>query len=149
MTAPEPSLLAQVRAQVETLADEVRELALLRWELARSELQSDLAAAKRLAIALIGAVAMALCGLPLLVGSLADVLDGTLGIARCGWLALFGLLLLSGAGAAAFFAWRRFRARFTGLRQSLEELREDLVWLQEWTAKARDPAPRDGDPPTA
>ena len=33
--------------------------------------------------------------------------------------------------AAGYCAWRRFRRRFIGLRETLEELREDLVWLQE------------------
>jgi hypothetical protein len=28
-------------------------------------------------------------------------------------------------------AWRRFRRNFIGLRETLEELREDVLWLKE------------------
>ena len=40
--------------------------------------------------------------------------------------------LLVAAALVAWLAWRRFRRRFVGLEETLEELREDLVWLQEW-----------------
>jgi hypothetical protein len=32
-------------------------------------------------------------------------------------------------------AWRSFRRRFTGLRETFEELREDTVWIGEWMKK--------------
>ncbi|MGA2033909.1 MAG: hypothetical protein ABSG68_16805 [Thermoguttaceae bacterium] len=48
------------------------------------------------------------------------------------WLLILGLLLLLGAGSLAGLAWLSFRRKFVGLRQSLEELREDAVWLHEW-----------------
>jgi hypothetical protein len=36
---------------------------------------------------------------------------------------------------AILLAWsarRRYRREFTGLRETLEELREDMEWLREW-----------------
>ena len=59
------------------------------------------------------------------------LLDGCGRIARGGWLLIFagGLLILAVAGG--YLAWRRFRRRFIGLRETLEELREDLLWLRE------------------
>ena len=66
---------------------------------------------------------------------MAEALDGRCGIPRGGWLLIFGagLLLLSGLGS--YLAWRRFRRKFIGLRETLEELREDTTWLHEWSGK--------------
>jgi hypothetical protein len=124
-------LLADLRAELGALGGELREMALLRWELARLELQADLVSAKRLAIAWLAAAVMALTALPLVAVCLAEALDGFGQIARGGWLLIFAgsLLILSLAGG--YFAWRCFRRRFIGLQETLEELREDFVWLRE------------------
>ena len=55
-------------------------------------------------------------------------LDGCAGIPRYGWLLIFagGLLILALSGG--YLAWRRFWRRFTGLRETMEELREDMLW---------------------
>ncbi len=73
---------------------------------------------------------MLLAVLPLAVVSLSDVLDGVGHIARAGWLAIFAGGLLIVALAGGYLAWRRFRRRFTGLQETLEEIREDLLWLR-------------------
>jgi hypothetical protein len=124
-------LLADLRAELAGLGAELREMAAARWELARLELAADLRSARRLAICWLAAGALALAVLPLLAVALADTLDGCGQISRGGWLLRLagGLLVLAGAGG--WLAWRRFRRQFFGLRETLEELREDLVWLQE------------------
>jgi hypothetical protein len=124
-------LLADVRAEFGALGGELREMAVARWELARLELQSDLRSAKQLAIAWLAAAVMVLTSLPLLIVCLADALDGCGQIARGGWLLIFVFGLWAVALGGGFFAWRRFRRRFVGLQETLEELREDLVWLRE------------------
>ena len=43
-----------------------------------------------------------------------------------------GCLMLLGGLLAAWFGWRRFRGEFLGLRESIDECREDLIWLREW-----------------
>ena len=48
-----------------------------------------------------------------------------------GWLLILGLLLFAAGALAGYLAWRRFRHTFTGMEQTMEELREDLVWLAE------------------
>ncbi len=48
-----------------------------------------------------------------------------------GWLLIFGAGLLLSAVASALLAWRRFCRRLVGLQETLEELREDLIWLRE------------------
>jgi hypothetical protein len=131
MKWPQRPLLTDIRAGFGTLGDDLRETAAARWELARLELEADLRLAKRLAIAWSVTAAMALTALPLLAICLAEVLDGQYDISRQGWLLILaGVLLIAGLGGA-WLAWRRFRRRFTGLDETLEELREDLAWLSE------------------
>ena len=43
-----------------------------------------------------------------------------------------GAMLLLLAPLVGWLAWRRFRRRFLGLEQTIEELREDAAWLREW-----------------
>jgi hypothetical protein len=129
-------LLADIRTELGALGGELREMAAQRWELARLELEADCRSAQRLAIAWLAAAIMTLTALPLLAVSAADALDGWGDIARVGWLLIFAGALLVLALAIGVLAWRRFRRRFIGLQETLEELREDLVWLRE--TKVRD-----------
>ena len=39
--------------------------------------------------------------------------------------------LLLAAGVGGYLAWCRFHRNFLGLRETMEELREDMLWLQE------------------
>ena len=132
MATHKQALLAELKAEVGSLGADLRQMAALRWQLARLELEADARAVSRLARVWILSAVMALCALSLLAVCAADVLDGRLGIARWGWLLILGLGLLSGGAAASYRAWRLFRASATGMEQSLAELREDLVWLKEW-----------------
>jgi hypothetical protein len=129
----ERPLLADIRAEVGALGAELREMGAARWELARLEIESDLRSARRLAIAWLAAVVMSLATLPLAASALAEVLGGWLGIPRIGWLLVFAGILLIVAAALGSLAWRRFRRNFIGLRETLEELREDGVWMREKT----------------
>jgi len=131
MSEPRKGPADKVRREIGSLAADMREMASLRWELARLELESAIGSIKRLAIAAVMAGLMVLCALPILVVGLAEGLDGWLGVSRLGWLLIFGLTLLTGGLAGGTLAWRYFRRRFTGFEQSLEELREDLVWFEE------------------
>ena len=116
-------------------AADVRQLLALRWQLARLEFQLSARTLKRLVVAMAAAGVMALVSLPLWLVWLAETLDGRLGISRAGWLVIFALALTVGAAAVALLAWRGFRRRFAGLAETLEECREDLVWLREWLGK--------------
>jgi MFS family permease len=91
---------------------------------------------RRLAVALAVAGVMALTALPLLAAWLAEALDGRLGICRGGWLGIFGLALAAGGLAVALLAWWSFRRHFGAMAETLEECREDLVWLREWLRKS-------------
>ena len=121
--------------RADAAAADVRQLFVLRWQLARVEFQLSARTLRRLAVALAAAGVMALVSLPLWLVLLAEELDGRLGISRAGWLVILALALTVGASAIALLAWRGFRRRFAGLAETLEECREDLVWLQEWLGK--------------
>ena len=124
-------LLSNIRTELGALGGELREMVSQRWELARLELQADLLSVKRLAVAWLAAAVMVLTALPVLAVGLAEALDGRGDIPRGGWLLIFAGGLLTLALGGSYLAWRRFRRRFIGLQETLEELREDLVWLQE------------------
>jgi hypothetical protein len=124
-------LLADVRKELGSLGAELREMASARWELARLEVAADLRSARRLAVAWLVAVVMLLTALPLAVAGLAEALGGCLGVSRVGWLLIFAAALLLLATLGGYLAWRRFRRNFIGLRETLEELQEDAVWLKE------------------
>jgi hypothetical protein len=137
MPDPERPLLGEIDSQVRHLAGELREMSLLRWQLARIEFKAAADHVRRLAIVLVVAVVMVLTSLPLLAVSAAELLDGRWGISRAGWLALMAGVLLAGGALVAIVGWRWFRRHFAGFRETAEELREDLVWLQEWTGKGK------------
>jgi hypothetical protein len=128
-------LLADVRNELGSLGAELREMAAARLELARLEIVSDLLSAKRLAATWIVAAVMVLTALPLVAVWVAEVLSELTGIPRGGWLLGFAGCLFLFAGIGGHLAWRRFRRNFLGLRETLEELREDLLWLKEKSDK--------------
>ena len=129
--SPDRPLLADVRDELGALTAELREMAAARWELARLEIEADVRSTKRLAVAWLVAVVMALTSLPLVAVWLAEVLDEQTNIPRGGWLLIFAAALLLLAGLGGYLAWRRFRRNFLGLRETLEELREDMLWMKE------------------
>jgi len=127
-------LLADLKDEIGSLDTDLREMARLRWELANLELRAAVETVKRLAIMLAAVAITALSALPLLAVAFAQLLDGWLSISFAGWLLIFGFGLLIGSGVFGYLAWRHFCRRFTGMEQTLEEFREDLVWLKQWIA---------------
>ena len=131
MTDQKPPLLDGVRGELGQLGKGLREMARLRWQLAVLEFRAAATQVKRLAIAVGVAAVLGLTSLPVLVVYAAEMLNG-LWLERTGWLLILGLGLLVIAIGGGWLAVWRFRRRFVGLEESLEELREDLVWLEEW-----------------
>ncbi len=119
----------EVKDELGSLTAEAREMLRLRWALAELELRSDARLLGRSAVELGIAVLTTLTALPVLAVYVAEMLDGRL-LSRTGWLLTTGLGLLAGASAAACLVVLHFRRRFLGLEQTLEELREDAVWLK-------------------
>jgi len=120
-TAPVPDQSA--------LWGDLRDMLELRRQLAEAEIRSDVVSTKRFTIVGGAGIVIALTALPLLVGVVTSRIDAacefsfpwtTVGVA--------GLLLLLGS-FVGWSAWRRFRYEFLGLRESRQELQEDLRWL--------------------
>ncbi|HLA85682.1 MAG TPA: phage holin family protein [Thermoguttaceae bacterium] len=130
-------LLERLGKELNALGGDLRESAALRWQLAVLEIRADLRSGRRLAISLTVAAVMGLTALPLLLVAAAHLLDGYYGLSSTGWLVVGGLVLLCTAPVVALLAWRRFRRRFLGLEQTLEELHEDAAWLREWLGRER------------
>ena len=135
MPERERPLLAELRERIGAIVADLAEMLALRWKLARLEFRAAARSVRRLAVAVAVAGVMMLTALPLLVAWLAETLDGRLGICRGGWLGIFGLVLAAGGLAVALVAWWGFRRRFGAMAETLEECREDLVWLREWLGK--------------
>ena len=129
-------LFSGLQAELGSLVSDIREMALLRWELAKLELTADARSIAKLAVVLAIAVLLVLIALPVLVTALGSLLDGLWGISQSGWLLIFGLIFLVTAGVGGFLAWRRFRRDFIALEETLEELHEDMLWLREWQEDA-------------
>ncbi len=125
-------LFAGVQRETARLAGEVRWALGKRWDLARLELLIAGLQIKRLTIWLAAAVLATLSLLPLLVVLAADCLGNITVWSRTVWLSLFVLLLAIVTPTAVWFAWRRFRREFVGIQATLDELREDIRWLEEY-----------------
>lgn len=132
-------LFSGLQEELSSLVSDVREMAVLRWELAKLEFAADARSTIRLVVVLAVAVLMVLVALPVLVVALGILLDGVWGISQSGWLCIFGVALLATASLGGFWAWRLFRRNLVGLEETIEELREDMVWLREWSEGATDP----------
>jgi hypothetical protein len=135
MSQPDRPLLAELREQLRSFLGELRELLELRIRLFRLEATADLKNARRLLIVWIISGVLLLTSLPLFAVALADVLDGVWNLHRWAWLLIFAGIFIAVATSAAYLAWRRFRRHFIGLQETLEELREDRVWIEEWLGK--------------
>lgn len=130
------SLFDGIADQTAGLVGEVRALALARWRLLQLELTAVRDQLRSVATVFALAFCALLVAMPVLIVAAADALDGAMGIPRWGWLLGAGLILCTGALLSAYLAWRRYRREFTGLAESLEECREDLTWLREWSERA-------------
>ncbi len=133
MSSPDWPILGALRAEFGRLSSDVQEMFALRWQLASLELHTALDQFKRLAIALAIAAVLGLTALPLVAVCAAEQLDGSLGLSRQAWLLFLALTLLTLSLLIGTLAWRSFRRRFVGLQETLEELREDWVWVRDWT----------------
>lgn len=125
---------------------EVRSAVRLRWRLAAAELRADAAVLRRAVVLAALALTIAAASLPLLPVAAAELLDGRLGWNRTVW-----LLVLAGAGlvAAVLLAlgtWMRTRRALVALKQTREELAEDLIWLGEWLGRGDDDGNEPSDP---
>lgn len=129
-------LLDELREELAGMSAQWARLANLRWRLAELELRESTQTAKRLAVWSVAAAVILLTALPVLTLAAADWLDTALPLHAVRWAWVLGLGMALAGPVLGWTAWRRFRRGFHGMEQSIEELREDLVWLREWTGSA-------------
>ena len=115
------------------------ELLTLRRQLAELEVRNDLYQIKRLAIFSGLGSAQCLIGmavLAVLAGSLIDewFATSTLPIVRPWGSLILGVGFVACGAETLRRGWSRFQREFSGLQESIAELREDAVWLREWSA---------------
>ena len=103
----------------------------LRRELAEAEIRSDQDTTRRFAIVGGAGLVAVLTGLPLLLSILTGRADEALKL-NFPWISVsVALAALAGGVLVTWSAWRRFRSEFLGLRESLQEVQEDLIWLRD------------------
>jgi protein-S-isoprenylcysteine O-methyltransferase Ste14 len=141
MAGLDPLRFIEAGRQLGGLVADAREMLALRWKLAVMEAREAIGSMRRLAMALAIAAVVSIVGLSVLAVAAADSLDHRLGMSHEAWLAVFGLGLVGLGILVGGLAWWTFRRRFTAMEETLEEIREDLIWLSEWT---RRPEPGDG-----
>jgi NADH:ubiquinone oxidoreductase subunit K len=125
-------LLAGLQRELTRLGTDLRLMAEARWELARVELRASIYQGRRLAILLVIGGILVLASLPVAAVAASQFLAQTVGMSFLFWLIIWAVGLATGGIAIAWSAWRRFRRDFVGIEETLEELREDLQWLQDF-----------------
>lgn len=143
MSPRQRPILAGLKEQVSGFRTDVVAFASLRWKLVSLEVRAAIGHVKWLSIGLVGAAVVMLTGLSTLVVSIALLLDDAW-LPAWGWALFFGLLLFFGGILGGLALWIRFRRRFTGLEQTLEEIREDIVWLKDWISRDGNATDSDG-----
>ena len=110
---------------------QLRELLDARLALARLEVQRDIAQSKRLGIVAGAGAVVTIIGLTFLSLVLAGYLAALTQTDPLWWQFGFGIVMVIAGGSAIHFGWRTFRREFSGLSETLDELREDQRWLGE------------------
>ncbi len=117
-------------------ASDALQMLQLRRELAELEIRHDASAGRRLAIVGGAGTVLILSSLPLWLNSLAIGLSTWTSVSHVVWLLLLAAFSFSVGVAVTWSAYRRFRREFSGLRGTLAELNEDVIWLREWTERS-------------
>lgn len=112
------------------------ELLTLRRQLAELEVRNDLRQIKRLGV--FGGVGLTLClvgmaVLAVLIGSLIDQWIATSTVPRPWGSLVLGVGFIACGLETLRRSWHRFQRDFSGLKESIAELREDAEWLREWS----------------
>jgi uncharacterized membrane protein YqjE len=140
MPEPQERLFSGAKRELVDLTSELKGMAIARWDLAWLEIREAGRSIRRLSVPLAVAMALLAAALPVLIVWICEVAANLLGVGRAWPLGLSVLFLIAVGAAIAFAAWRRFRREFAGLEETLEELREDIVWLKEWNRRAEEDA---------
>lgn len=131
----EDSLFSPLVRQVEGFSNEVQAMFRARAELLGLELQAARSTATRVIVSVLLGLFGLVVTIPIVVVALAWQIARwfDLDLLVVLWVAT-GMLLVVSVGLI-LLAWRRYRRDFHGLEDSIAELREDMLWMQEWVGK--------------
>ena len=138
MTEPNASTSSPWGPTARQTAGELAHMIQLRRELAELEFRHDRALVKRFLMVGGTAAVLVVCGLSLLLTAAAWRLGQVTEFSPGAWLFFFGAVLVLPGTVAIVLSIRRLRAEFCGLRNTLAELHEDLVWIREWANQETD-----------
>ena len=136
MSESRDGLFSGIAAQVGRLRQDLGEMLAARLELAQLEAMEASRQTARCGIVLAVALLLLLSSLPVAVVTVALAVATYFEQSTIAWLAGSAVLLVAIAALISWLAVRNYRRNFTGLRDTLAELREDLVWLREWSGQA-------------
>jgi hypothetical protein len=122
----------------ERLKHDVRDWATAHIELAQTEAVEAGRAAGGLGLRCGVAYTAVVVGLSLAAVGVTGWLAGRFNLSPHLTAILVGLALVAVAAVFAWLCWRRFRSEFTAFEQTVEELREDVIWLREHFGDTRD-----------
>lgn len=145
MHETEATLSGTWRNQAKALVGDVVRAVQLRRELAELEVWHDVRAARRLAfVGGVGAL-LVVTGLPVYVICAVHSLAAHTSLGFIGWALILASLLVVPGMITLAVAVARFRSDFSGLRRTLTELNEDMVWLREWVERQEGADTADSD----
>jgi len=146
MTSPTPNSPRSESAAHPHWWSRLQELLDARLAMAKLEVRHNIHSFRRLGIAgTIGAV-VALSGLPVLLIVLSQALAARTRLDVFTWQFLLGGAFSLAGMLILLLAWRSFRRNFTGLAETLDELREDRRWLEEIAGELIGAAPLTAQP---
>jgi TRAP-type C4-dicarboxylate transport system permease small subunit len=129
-----PEISPPLPDQLRDLLDEANRILIERQEMAIQEVKENILATRQFAVVVIVGALMMLTGLPVLAVFMTAAANNLLPIGDGGlnwWLLILGTCLLVGGLLTTFYAYRRYRSEFTGLRKSLSRVQEDGAWLRD------------------
>jgi uncharacterized membrane protein YqjE len=136
MTEADDNLFSGIATEGRRLRNDLGEMLAARAALAQLELAESARQTARCGVVLTVAVVLLVSAVPMTVATLALACAACFAQPPIAWLAASALLLVLVAALIAWLALRNFRRDFIGLRDTLAELREDLVWFREWNGQA-------------
>ncbi len=140
MSQPAATTAETPQAATQRWWPQLQELFAARWEMARWEVRGDVDSARRLGLVAGSGAVLVLTALPLLVIALSQALASVTVIEAIWWQLIFGCFFALVGALLIWTGWRTFRRNFAGLQETLEELREDQLWLKEMAAEVANSA---------
>ena len=125
-------LFSPLKRQMAGISAEAKAMLAARAELLGLELSAARSSVVRLVVAVLLGCLILLVALPMATVAFSQQLARWFSLDPLAVLWVFTLMMFVGGTGLIYGSWRRFRREFHGVEDSIAELREDLMWMQEW-----------------